>query len=153
MNYTFAAERTLGKLARWLRLLGFDTVFENEIESNRFLQRIRPGTILLTRTRQVQEALGASQRFVFIESNDPRKQVRQVVDELGIEKQDTRPFSRCLDCNVAIENIEKDKIYGQVPDYIWENNTTFQYCPECNKIYWPGSHTERSLERIEELFG
>jgi uncharacterized protein with PIN domain len=153
MNYTFAAERTLGKLARWLRLLGFDTVFENEIESNRFLQRIRPGTILLTRTRQVQEALGASQRFVFIESNDPRKQVRQVVDELGIEKQDTRPFSRCLDCNVAIENIEKDKIYGQVPDYIWENNTAFQYCPECNKIYWPGSHTERSLERIEELFG
>jgi uncharacterized protein with PIN domain len=148
----FATDRTLGKLARWLRLLGFDTVFENEIEGNRFLKRIRPGTILLTRTRKVKEALGASQRFVFIESNDTREQLRQVVDELGIEMQDTRPFSRCLKCNVVIEEIDKDQICGQVPDYIWENNTIFQYCPECNKIYWPVSHTERSLERIREIF-
>ena len=152
MKFRFAAERTLGKLARWLRLMGFDTLFENEVEGNRFLSSLKPGTILLTRTRQVQETLGASQRFVFIESNDTKKQLRQVVDELGIEMQDIRPFSRCLNCNVTIEGIDKDEIYGQVPDYIWENNTVFQSCPECHKIYWPGSHTERSLERIQELF-
>ena len=152
MNFRFAAERTLGKLARWLRLLGFDTVFENEIEGNCFLKRIKPGTILLTRTRQAQETLSASQRFVFIESNDTSSQLRQVVDELGIERHDIRPFSRCLNCNVIIESIDKYEICGQVPDYIWENNKSFQFCPECNRIYWPGSHTERSLERIREIF-
>ena len=90
MNFRFAAERTLGKLARWLRLMGFDTVFENEGEGHCFLKRIKPGTILLTRTRQVQETLGASQRFVFIESNDTKNQLRQVVDELALGRRVAR---------------------------------------------------------------
>ena len=86
------------------------------------------------------------------QSNDTEEQLRQVIGELGIEMEDIRPFSRCLICNVANEDIEKDRIHGQVPDYVWENNTVFQSCPECKKIYWPGSHIERSLERIEALF-
>ena len=152
MNFRFAAERTLGKLARWLRLLGFDTVFENENRGGPWLRNLKPGTILLTRTEQVRKTLPASQRFIFIQSNDTGKQLRQMIEELGIGMQDTRPFSRCLNCNVAIEVIAKVKICGKVPDYIWENNTVFQSCPQCNNIYWPGSHTKRSLDRIEELF-
>jgi uncharacterized protein with PIN domain len=70
MNFRFAAERTLGKLAKWLRLLGFDTVFENESDPGQFLDHLLPGTILLTRTEQVRDTLSASQRLIFIESND-----------------------------------------------------------------------------------
>ena len=152
MNFTFAAERTLGKLAKWLRLLGFDTVFENECDGGQFLGHLKPGVVLLTRTEKIRETFSASQRLIFIESNDTGKQVQQVIDELGISKKDIRPFSRCLICNVENEIMEKEQIYGQVPDYVWENNTVFQSCPECKKIYWPGSHIERSLERIEDLF-
>jgi len=152
MNYRFAAERTLGKLARWLRLLGFDAVFEKEISGGQFLNNLKPGTILLTRTKQVYETLSASHRLIFIESNNTENQLRQVIGELGIELEDTRPFSRCLECNAVNTVIEKDRIHGQVPDYVWDNNTVFQSCPECKRIYWPGSHTERSLERIKEIF-
>ena len=152
MNFKFAAERTLGKLAKWLRLLGFDTVFENECDAGQFLDHLKPGTILLTRTEKVRDTLSGSQRLIFIESNDTEEQLRQVIDELGLEMKDIRPFSRCLICNVAIEKIEKDHIYGQVPDYVWENNTVFQSCPECKKIYWPGSHIERSMEKITKIF-
>jgi uncharacterized protein with PIN domain len=152
MNFRFAAERTLGKLAKWLRLLGFDTMFENESDPGQFLDDLLPGTILLTRTEQVRDTLSASQRLIFIESDDTEKQLRQVIDELGLEMKDIRPFSRCLICNVVNEKIEKDRIYGKVPDYVWENNTVFQSCPECKKIYWPGSHIERSLEKISNIF-
>lgn len=152
MNYRFAAERTLGKLAKWLRLLGFDTVFENEAMGGQFFDHLSPGTILLTRTEQVRDTMFGSQQLIFIQSNDSKEQLRQVIHELRIKREDTRPFSRCLICNVPNEIIEKDQIYGQVPDYVWQNNTVFQSCPICKKIYWPGSHTERSLERIEEIF-
>ena len=152
MNFKFAAERTLGKLAKWLRLLGFDTVFENECDTGQFLDHLKPGAVLLTRTEKIRDTFSASQRLIFIESNDTREQLQQVIDELGIKKKDIRPFSRCLICNVENEIIEKERIYGQVPDYVWENNTVFQSCPECKKIYWPGSHIERSLERIDKIF-
>ena len=152
MNFTFAAERTLGKLAKWLRLLGFDTVFENECDTGQFSGHLKPGVVLLTRTEKIRDAFSASQRLIFIQSNDTGEQLQQVVDELGINKKDIRPFSRCLSCNVENEIIEKERICGQVPDYVWENNTVFQSCPECKKIYWPGSHIERSLERIDKIF-
>jgi uncharacterized protein with PIN domain len=135
-----------------LRLLGFDTIFENENRCGPWLKNLKPGTILLTRTEQVRKALPASQRFIFIQSNDTVQQLRQIIEELGIGLQEARPFSRCLNCNVTIESIAKEKIQGKVPDYIWENNTEFQSCPKCNNIYWPGSHTKRSLDRIQELF-
>ena len=139
-------------MARWLRLLGFDTDFEKGISTSQFLNNLKSGTILLTRTRQVCETLSASRRIIFIRSNDIEKQLRQVIDELGIGLKDIRPFSRCLECNVANILLEKEQIYGQVPDYVWENNTIFHSCPQCKRIYWPGSHTKRSLDRIEELF-
>lgn len=152
MNYCFAAERTLGKLAKWLRLLGFDTIFEAQNSSGIFSDGMQSERILLTRTQAVREQYGMRQH-IFIESDHVRDQIQQVIQELGIVFEDIQPFSRCLSCNVKITEIEKDAVLGQVPDYVWETHDIFQTCPECKRIYWPGSHTKRTMERIEELFG
>ena len=152
MNYCFAAERTLGKLAKWLRLLGFDTIFEGQNSGDTFSKGLQSDRILLTRTRAVQAQYGTRQHL-FIQSDHVRNQIQQVIHELGIVFQDIRPFSRCLSCNVEITEIKKDAVFGQVPDYVWETHDIFHTCPECKRIYWPGSHTERNMERIEELFG
>ena len=151
MSFCFAAEKTLGKLAKWLRLLGFDTSFESEISSEKFVEHLQPQRILLTKTTWVGENY-SSHRHILIESNDPKDQLKQVVRELGIDQNETRPFSRCLRCNVEITEIPKNVIYGKVPDYIWETNNLFHTCPTCKRIYWPGSHTKRSMEQIGELF-
>jgi uncharacterized protein with PIN domain len=152
MNYCFAAERTLGKLAKWLRLLGFDTIFEAQNSSGIFSDGMQSERILLTRTQKVREQYGMRQH-IFIESDHVRGQIQQVIQELGVVFEDIQPFSRCLSCNVKITEIEKDAVLGQVPDYVWETHDIFQTCPECKRIYWPGSHTKRTMERIEELFG
>ena len=150
-NHGFAAERTLGKLTKWLRLLGFDAIFELDVPDDFLFEALKRDRILLTRTERVRDKY-SYQRLIFIESNDPKEQLSHVIRELGIVEADMRPFSRCLRCNVEITEVEKDLVYGRVPDYIWETHDRFQNCPMCRRIYWPGSHTKRSMKTIREFF-
>jgi uncharacterized protein with PIN domain len=146
----FAAEKTLGRLTKWLRLLGFDTLYEFELSGKKFIEILKNDRILLTRTRRIQKQF-ASRKLIFVESDHLAQQLKQVFRELDIKAAQTRPFSRCLQCNASIVIVEKAYVWGRVPDYIFETHDRFQKCPECDRIYWPGSHTRRSLEKIRQL--
>ena len=151
MTHRFSADRTLGKLVKWLRILGFDTICELEISSKLFFDNLEGTRILLTRTKKIQEKF-STHRTVFITSNFLDEQLKQVVDEIGINQAEIRPFSRCTQCNLPIVEISKDDAYGLVPDYIWETQEIFNKCRQCERIYWSGSHAERSMDRIRLLF-
>ena len=151
MNFTFAADRSLGRLARWLRLLGFDTVYESDVSSKWFYDNIDEMRVLLTRTKKNRSRF-SGHRLVFIEANDLFGQLAQVIEELAITASDIRPFSRCIECNIPIIDISKNCVFGLVPDYIWETHDNFSICRQCERIFWRGSHTARSLEKIERLF-
>ncbi|MCU0560537.1 MAG: Mut7-C RNAse domain-containing protein [Desulfobacterales bacterium] len=147
----FAVERTLGRLGKWLRLLGFDALLETECPPAKFPQRCGEGRILLTRTRRVLAAL-PERAAIFIRADDPFAQAAQVLRELGLSACDLRPFSRCLRCNLPIEAIGRQQARGAVPDYVWQTAPGFGRCPRCLRLYWAGTHTARSLERIQRLF-
>jgi uncharacterized protein len=148
----FAAEKTLGRLTKWLRLLGFDTRDESELTGKEFIDTLETDRILLTRTRRIQNQL-ESRKLIFVESDHLAQQLNQIFRELGLKASQTRPFSRCLQCNVPIISVEKASIRGRVPDYIFEIHDRFQKCPECNRIFWRGSHTRRSFEKIQQVLG
>jgi uncharacterized protein with PIN domain len=152
MTPRFAAEKTLGRLTKWLRLLGFDTRYESELTGKKFIDTLEKDRVLLTRTRRIQNQF-ASRKLIFVESDHLPQQLKQIFRELGLKEAQTRPFSRCLQCNVPIVTVEKISIRGRVPDYIFELHDRFQKCPECDRIYWPGSHTRRSLEKIQQVLG
>lgn len=151
MELSFAAERTLGKLTKWLRILGFDTIFESGPSTDRFFQAMELERILLTRTDRIRRRF-AERTLIFVESNDPFEQLRQVVTATGITRADVRPFSRCLQCNLPIAEVDKGSVYGLVPDYVWETQNVFHRCRQCERIYWAGSHPQRSMERIQAMF-
>ena len=151
MKYSFAADRTLGKLAKWLRILGFDTVFESDSSGNRFYEYLDADRVLLTRIGHLRQQ-SVVRRLVFIKANDLAGQLVQTIDELAITYNDIRLFSRCIKCNSAIIAIAKENVFGQVPDYIWENHDNFSMCRQCERIFWTGSHVGRSREMIERLF-
>jgi uncharacterized protein with PIN domain len=151
MNYKFVVDKSLGKLSKWLRILGFDTLYEGDAPSLYFEQEIDSDRVILTRTKRIQKQF-SSQALIFIESNDPNAQLEQVIKDLGIEKTDIHLFARCLECNIPIAGVAKEEMFGQVPDYVYETNNTFHKCSKCNKIYWPGSHGTRIMQRIEEMF-
>ena len=146
----FAADRMLGKLAKWLRLLGYDTVYSNYFTREEFLALADEGRVLLTRNTTLTGKV-AQDHFVFVEDNDPKAQLQEVVCQLGLKPKPDRFFTRCTVCNGTLESVEAKSVYGRVPDYVWTAHDRFSRCNACGRIYWPGSHMERSLERIEGL--
>ena len=151
MSLKFAADSTLGNLAKWLRILGFDTTFDTEDSGEIFSDNAVNERIVVTRTGKIRKRFN-DHKLVFITSNDPGMQLKQVITEIGIRRSDLRPFLRCIRCNIAFVDVEPGDVYGQIPDYIHGSYSQFKKCPQCNRIFWPGSHTSRALERIENLF-
>jgi uncharacterized protein len=146
MEVKFAAEKTLGKLAKWLRILGFDTIYDPDI-----LKPAQSGRILLTRTKRIRDEY-ITDKLIFIESDKPFKQLKEVIKTLRIVNEDIKAFTRCIRCNTKIKTIDKKLIHSVVPDYVWENQNSFKICNECKRIYWHGSHTKQSIELIKKLF-
>ncbi len=151
MPLYFAADRTLGKLAKWLRILGFDAVSEMDVSADLFYEHLGKDRIVLTRTRAIKKHSG-THRLVFIKSDHLDMQLKQVIAEIGIRPADTRPFSRCIHCNIPIVEVEPDDACGLIPDYIYETHSEFHKCLRCNRIFWSGSHAKRGLKRIAHLF-
>lgn len=151
MKHCFAVDRTLGTLAKWLRILGFDASYEPEDASGAFYARLEDHRVLITRTKKILKA-SASHNHLFITSNYLVEQLKQVVDHIGIDRDDIRPFSRCIHCNLSISEVHKNDVFGLVPDYIWETHDVFNQCSRCERIYWAGSHTERGMDMIRRIF-
>lgn len=147
----FTAEATLGRLAKWLRILGFDTLYTPDVLNKETVNDRRKNRILLTRTERIRDQ-DALQPLVFIISNNPFEQLEEVVKELELVASDIKPFSRCIRCNTRIQQVDKDAVRGKVPDYIWETHDMFQACRQCRRIYWAGSHTRQSYEIIKRIF-
>jgi uncharacterized protein with PIN domain len=147
----FTVDRTLGKLSKWLRILGFDTHFAALADPASLLVHLPDDRILLTRTRRMRASRSAK-RLVVVEQDHVMAQLRELIQTLGIRPDDVSPFCRCLHCNDLIQPIEKHSVYEQVPDHVWETQERFTQCPACQRIFWPGSHTVRTLEMIDGLF-
>ena len=147
----FATDSTLGKLGRHLRAAGFDTVCQHQCRQGGFFHTIDPARIILTRTGAVRQ-LFKERRLVFISDNDPWQQLRQVVRDLSIRRTDTKPFSRCLQCNREVRPIDKMAVVPLVPAFVWQCHQTFHQCEQCGRIYWAGSHHDRLDQRLAAIF-
>ena len=138
----FLVERTLGRLARWLRLLGYDA---------RLVERVPPagrqGRVVLTRRRALAQRTGV----LLVESDLLDDQLLQVLGELDLEPSPEKLFTRCLDCNQPVVLITKDEAMTQVPEYILHTAPRFTRCPQCGKVFWPGSHGARAETRLKQI--
>jgi uncharacterized protein len=148
---SFALDSSLGKLAKWLRILGFDSVYVPGNPEKSFLFYGTEGRILLTRTSKIQ-TLNPGHHLLFIRFNNPRDQLHQVISDLKLNFSDINPFSRCIRCNVSLHEIPKEQIRSFVPDYVYETQNNFRKCPACNRIYWPGTHVDACINTIHEIF-
>ncbi len=146
----FVADCMLGRLAKWLRLLGYDTVYLRSAADNVVLTVAGEGRILLTRDTTLVGKID-SDHFVFVENDDPTIQLQQVIHVLSLKLDPGGFFSRCALCNGNVEPVEKMSIYGKVPDYVWGTHDRFSQCSQCDKIYWSGSHLERFRLQLEGL--
>ncbi len=140
------ADCMLGRLAKWLRLLSYDTVFVHDASDHRLSRMARSeGRVLLTRDRALAARRGLD--TILIRSEQLEKQVEQVRDELGPPPDPS--LSRCSVCNVVLERLTPGEAADRVPPYIRETHSEFRHCPGCKRMYWPGSHVEAMDEQLE----
>jgi uncharacterized protein with PIN domain len=145
----FVIDSMLGKLAKWLRILGFDARYERLGDQQQIDRYRTQGFFLLTRNRR-----WSGQTCVFcLTANDPLEQLREVVSLVSITPQETHLLERCVRCNDQLREIAHEEVFGHVPDYVFETHSSFHRCPNCLKIYWPGSHPKRMLQRLQRELG
>jgi uncharacterized protein with PIN domain len=140
----------LGKLAKWLRLLGFDTLYSNHVSDEEFLTLAEEGRVLLTRNTTLIKDIEPS-KGLLVQDNDPKIQLKQVLDLLGLEPDPEKFFTRCTLCNGVLEGVDPMDVSGRVPEYVWTAHDKFSECRNCGRIYWPGSHLKGSEREIQKI--
>lgn len=149
----FVAESTLGKLAKWLRLAGFDTLYDTLPPDWRRLRACADAEqrIVLSRTRRVIARLDPA-RGLLIQFDAPIDQMRQVIKYFDIRQSDLEPLSRCSRCNNRLRPAAESHLQNAVPDFIRQHHVRLMMCAQCGRIYWPGSHRSRMADLFHRWF-
>ncbi len=138
----FAVDANLGKLARYLRLLGFDTVFKNHIADAHLVQlALSERRIILSRDIGLLKR-GEVTHGYWLRATAPRTQLRELVAALQLESL-CRPFSRCAQCNQQLHEVDKVSLRSRLPADTLSYYERFMQCSRCRKLYWSGSHYRR----------
>jgi uncharacterized protein with PIN domain len=146
----FLADAHLGGLARFLRMLGFDTLHQNGFADEvirRLCQEER--RTLLTRDRELLKCKDIV-RGCFVHALKPEAQLREVAARFGLAAH-ARPFTLCLLCNAALEPVEKAAVAGLLPPAVLASQEAFSRCPACGRVFWPGSHYARMQEALRPV--
>ncbi len=143
----------LGKLARWLRLLGYDTAYERNIEDADIVSRVlREDRWLLTRDRYLVERKILQGRYTLIRSDHVNDQLRQLQHEQLVKLiVDNETLCRCPECNRLLEMITPQEAGTRVPHFVARYYTQFALCPHCSRVYWPGTHWAHLQQQLQHL--
>ena len=145
----FVLDAHLGKLARHLRLAGFDSLWENDYGDEEIVAlSVAQKRVILTRDKGILKRR-AVLRGYFVRETESEKQFCEVVRAFQLERS-LKPFSRCRVCNAVLREAPKESVRGRVPEAVWKQLDAFTECSECRRIFWQGTHCER-LNRVLQL--
>jgi len=148
LDVRFITDCNLGTLAKWLRILGYDTLYERGNADPDFLRKAATvGRIVLTRKRELAR-LSSAGHLVVVKADHVRGQLGEVLEALSLEPDPVKKMTRCLRCNTLLEKIPKERVEGCVPAYVYVKCIQFKGCPSCGGIYWPGTHRRHIEESL-----
>lgn len=146
----FIADVHLGKLARLLRLLGFDTLYRNDYSDRQIIRlALAEHRIILTRDRGLLKVRTVSHGYC-LHTTVPLQQVRDVLRRFDLVKR-AQPFSRCIACNGVLVAVAKESVAHRLPEKVACSFTQFWQCCSCDRIYWQGSHVQRMNAVLENI--
>jgi uncharacterized protein len=148
----FLVDCMLGKLAKGLRMLGYDTIYYRGTDPHHLIQLARQeGRMIVTRnTKLIPKRTG--DRIVQVTENNPSLQLRELIQKELIALDEENLFYRCLLCNTLLHEIPREEAEGKVPDFVFYQQKEFSQCPQCHRIYWQGSHSQNMQRMVEEFF-
>jgi len=145
----FAADRMLGRLAKWLRVIGQDVSYGRHLCGAGLIRAARAeNRLILTRDRRLKQKQPPP--FIFIDSNDHREQLRQVIRQCGLSV-GAALFSRCLVCNTLLQPRTKESVQTLVPPYVFATAEKFFWCCACRRVYWPATHHQKMVQELKAI--
>lgn len=145
----FIADAMLGRLAKWMRVIGCDVEYFPKIDDSELVEfAVREGRTLLTRDTLLIKRRKIQGHYFFVKGDSFREQLKQVAAHFSLPQKEAF-LTRCLRCNQKLKNFDKKNAKELVPPYVFETQDSFGICPECNKIYWQASHKEQMEQEIE----
>lgn len=149
----FIADRTLGKLAKGLRMLGYDTLYYRGEDIHQLIHLARDeDRVILTRDTKL-ALRRPKDRIVTITEDLPSRQLKEIIQKATLSLNEEILYTRCLLCNDPIDPVPRKEAEGKVPDFIFMQQKDFYRCPKCVRIYWQGSHLDNMQKKVKELIG
>jgi uncharacterized protein with PIN domain len=152
----FIVDNNVGKLAKWLRIMGYDALLLSGEDDGRMVKvALAQNRVILTKDTQImRRRLVTSGRLkaILIEDDDVEAQLHQVVEALNLDYH-FRPFSICLECNQCLIEKDKDAVRELVPPYVFKTQRLYMECPSCHRLYWRGTHWQAMSRELEKLAG
>jgi uncharacterized protein len=154
METRFIADNNIGKLARWLRLIGYDTLLLKYKDDGQMIgTALKENRVILTKDSQFMKrrlVTTGTLKAVLVKQDDPESQLRELVKRLGLDYH-FRPFSLCLECNRPLVVRDKQEVRNLVPARVFETQTQYRECPACHRIYWQGTHWQAMDKKLQDL--
>ena len=145
---------TGGRLAKWLRVMGYDTLVPKEDGDNQLVRiALREDRVLVTRDAGIAQRRAArigQMTVVLIEKDDLRSQLSQLVRDLGLNL--SGGFTRCVLCNEPLRPIAKGDVAERLPPYVLLTQTKFLECQVCRRVYWPGTHWTNMMSELSQVY-
>ena len=150
----FICDEQLGKLARWLRIIGLDAYYRNRLPDRELIEIAeKESRVILTRdTRLVKTLEQKGLPNLFLLENYPALQLREVVAHFS-DSIRIRVFVRCTECNVPLEEVPAAAVEGQVPPFVFSHQKQFRRCPQCHKLFWRGTHRPQVDLQLHSVLG
>jgi hypothetical protein len=154
MEVKFIADNNVGKLARWLRMMGYDTLLLRKKDDSQMIKTaLSEDRVILTRDAEFMKrrlVTGGTLKAVHIKQDAPKLQAQEVVKTLNLNYH-FNPFSRCLECNQALIARDKEEVQNLVPARVFETQTRYTQCPTCHRTYWQGTHWQAMVKKLQDL--
>ena len=143
----FILTKEVGRLCRWLRILGFDAEYflENNL-ATLIIKALRENRVIVTRKKKIDDL-----KVIRVYANDVKEQLREVLIQLELRPDEEKMFTRCVICNKTLEKVEKEEVKEKVPLYVYQTQNEFYQCPSCRRIYWQGTHWGNVKKIIQDL--
>ena len=146
----FVADVHLGRLTKYLRIIGLDVLYKNNFEDDEIVSiSIKEKRAILTKDRGILKRNEVTHGY-WVRATKAEAQAKEVLERFDLQKE-IKEFSRCIECNDLLKPIKKEKIINELPPKVAKLQNEFYKCPSCNKFYWKGSHYQRMLAFIQSL--